>query len=159
MIADASNDGTLSVIRDEASRHGVSVTVLKDEVGSRAYARSLIIARTPRDASLMFLDDDAVLRRGWWRVTGRLLNDGCSAVWGVNWDYYPDRARVLRHLGVDLRDYLIEAFWRRGGTHDLFLTPVAVDALKRGLPIPTWLHVLEDAYILRSLINALKSTY
>jgi hypothetical protein len=59
--------------------------------------------------------------------------------------------RVLAQLGLNPLDFYIEAFRRRGGTHDLLLTRDAVVKLARHLPIPTWLHIYEDAFIKNAL--------
>jgi glycosyltransferase involved in cell wall biosynthesis len=154
IISDASRDGTLRFIAGYAARHGVEVLPIADNVGSRAFARSQVVNAflgLTSDSYLLFLDDDAVLRRGWWVETVNLLNSGCHAVWGVNWDYHPGRMRVLAQLGLNPLDFYIEAFKRRGGTHDLLLTRDAVVKLARHLPIPTWLRIYEDAFIKNAL--------
>ncbi len=154
IISDASRDGTLRFIAGYAARNGVEVMPITDNVGSRAFARSQVVnafLNLTSDAYLLFLDDDAVLRRGWWVETVNLLNSGCHAVWGVNWDYHPGRMRVLAQLGLNPLDFYIEAFRRRGGTHDLLLTRDAVVKLAKHLPIPTWLRIYEDAFIKNAL--------
>ena len=149
LIIDAEgSDDTVNVIASEAGRHGVKATVLTDRLHSRAYARSLAIKAFSmlNDDLFMFLDDDAVLRRGWWSESIRLLASGCGAVWGINYDLYDGRVRLTKAFGMDYVEYLTHEYEVRGGTHDLLLTPKAVEALVKALPIPIELEY-EDAYI------------
>jgi len=95
---------------------------------------------------LMFVDDDAVLNPGWWGWVDEhaVLYDGkVGEVWGINWDAYPDRKRILEAVGVDYTEYLIRKFNDRGGTHDTLYRRKAID----GVVIPWELHVYEDAWL------------
>ncbi len=151
IVTDASVDSTVSVITGEASRHGVSVTVLKDDVGNRGYARWLTMReylRLSHPGFFMFLDDDAVLRRGWWSATVRLLKGGCRVVWGVNWSIDASFLKWVSLLGESPLGYLTGSFRVRGGFHDTLMDRGIVEALVKHPP-PIWLHTHEDAYALR----------
>jgi len=98
------------------------------------------------DEWLFFLDDDCVLNLGWWEhavVTGLTADPKVGLIWGINWDATDDRRRFLEALGIDYRQYLINAFKRRGGCHDTMLRRKAIE----GIRIPPELHVYEDAWI------------
>ena len=144
-----STDSTIRVIEGEAARHGVRPIVLTDRLHSRAFARSLALRAFTEvdDAYYMFLDDDAVLRRGWWSESMRLIATGCEAVWGINYDLYGGRVALAEAFGIGYVDYLAHEYEARGGTHDLLLTAGAVDVLSTALPIPVGLGEYEDAYI------------
>jgi len=95
---------------------------------------------------LMFVDDDAVLNDGWWDwvVEKRAIESPkVGEVWGINWDATPEREMYLKFFKKDLKQYLIERFNVRGGTHDTMYRRKAIEGVK----IPPELHVYEDAYL------------
>ena len=155
IISDAeSSDGTVNVIVSEAGRHNVPTTVITDYVHSRAWARSQVLLKFINEDDnelFMFLDDDAFLRRGWWGESKRLLESGCDAVWGINHDAYGNKRELLNVFGIGPVEYALYAFAKRGGTHDLLMTRSAAVKLSKVLPVPTFLHTYEDAYIIHAL--------
>lgn len=91
-----------------------------------------------------FLDDDAILRPGWWEVSKKFMSDPTiGEIWGINWDLDPRRREYVELLGDSYKEYLIRAFQIRGGTHDTLYRREAI----KDVIIPHWLHVYEDAWL------------
>lgn len=150
VVVDDGDDGTGRELARLAREHGRDAVVLRSARPTRAAARQTAIdyfLRETPDEWLMFLDDDVVLNEGWWDEARRYMDDPrVGLIWGI--DYTPewaDRRAWLSARGLTLRQYLVQQFERRGGTHDTLLRRAAVE----GIRIPEWLHVYEDAYIKR----------
>ena len=154
LVDDSDSGKTFKVFREWCGEHGKVLTHTRSEGfgygrPTRAVARQIAIDLFLQDFDeewLMFVDDDVVLRPGWWKwvVESRVLEDPkVGEVWGINWDADPTRERLLKLVGADLGQYLIRKFGERGGTHD---TMYRREALK-GVRIPPALHVYEDAYL------------
>jgi len=154
ILVDDSSDGTAEFIKGWAERHGKEVVVSRSRLyghphPTRATARQTaidIFFENHGEEWLMFVDDDVVLKDGWWRwVEERrvLENPRVGEVWGINWDSTPERERFLRLFGIKLDEYLVRKFHERGGTHDTLYRRRALE----GVRIPPELHVYEDAYL------------
>ena len=154
ILVDDSKDETAEVVRDWCEEHGKELVVSRSRLyghhrPTRATARQTaidIFFESFDDDWLMFVDDDVVLRDGWWRWVidnGVLENPKVGEVWGINWDSSPERERFLALFGINLKDYLIRKFNERGGTHDTLYRREAIEGVK----IPPELHIYEDAYL------------
>ena len=120
---------------------------------TRAIARQKVVDYFLKETDcewLFFLDDDALLNRGFFKEAKRYLeDDSVGLVWGLNYDATIERRTYLERLGINYEKYLIEQFWKRGGCHDVFLRREAIEDLR----IPPILHVYEDYWILRHVMN------
>ncbi|MCY0891865.1 MAG: glycosyltransferase family 2 protein [Pyrobaculum arsenaticum] len=155
LVDDSDTDKTVSAVRKFAEEHGKELIVSRSRLPpgwskpTRATARQTavdIFFENTSDEWLMFLDDDCVLRSGWWSWiadSGVLEKPNVGEVWGVNWDATDDRKRYLEVLGIDYVKYLVDAFERRGGTHDTLYRRAAIE----GVRIPPELHIYEDAWL------------
>lgn len=154
ILVDDGDDETGDVVRDWCDNHGKELVYSRSRLyghphPTRATARQTaidIFLEGFKDEWLMFLDDDAVLRPGWWEwvEVNKVLEDGAvGEVWGINWDVDPARERLLSLFGLDLKQYLIRKFEERGGTHDTLYRRAAIE----GVRIPPELHVYEDAWL------------
>ena len=120
---------------------------------TRATARQKVVDHFLKETDcewLFFLDDDALLNRGFFKEARIYLEDErVGLVWGLNYDATVERRTYLERLGINYEKYLIEQFWKRGGCHDVFLRREAIEDLK----IPPILHVYEDYWILRHVLK------
>lgn len=163
LVDDSPGDATRAAVRRFAEEHGKELIVAKSrlyggaESHTRATARQTSIEIFLENVDkkwLFFLDDDFILSKGWWgefemkRRAFEERNVAWGIAWGINWDSTPDRLLWLRALGVDYAQYLIDAFYRRGGTHDTLIPRgVLKEAQDAYGPIPPELHIYEDAWI------------
>ncbi|MCI4408414.1 MAG: glycosyltransferase [Thermofilum sp.] len=154
ILVDDGNDETVNVTRKWCCEHGKELVFSRSNLygyhrPTRATGRQTtidIFLNNFSDEWLMFVDDDAVLNKGWWQWVeeGKHLEDpAVGELWGINWDSTPERERFLKLFGIDLKSYLIRKFEERGGTHDTLYRRKAIDGIK----IPPELHVYEDAYL------------
>jgi len=154
ILVDDGDDETRRVVEEWCMKYNKEIVYLRSNLygyhrPTRATARQTAIdffLKSFNDEWLMFIDDDAVLRDGWWRwiEENRVLsNPSVGEIWGINWDSSPEREKFLGFFGIKLEDYLVKKFHERGGTHDTLYRRNALDGIK----IPPELHVYEDAYI------------
>ena len=148
-----SKDGTIEYIEKFCKRFDIPLVLDYDD-GNRATAREKAIRYVDTDI-FAFIDTDVILLRDWFSKMIRWMDDDVGMVWGlalidkefnrVEWDIY--RASLwLRRLdekeGVRHEGY-------RGYTHDVLIRKDAV----KGIHIPSELHVLEDYFIMRYVIE------
>jgi hypothetical protein len=154
IIVSDSDDDTDGFVEQWCDEHGKELIITRTRLGSftkptRALARQTaidIFFESFNSEWLMFLDDDCVLNPGWWQwiESNSVLEDPqVGEVWGINWDATPEREKLLKLLGIDLKSYLVRKFEERGGTHDTLYHRKAIE----GVRIPPELHVYEDAYL------------
>jgi len=152
ILVDDSTDETAEVVKKWCDERGKELVVTRSRLygyqrPTRATARQTaidIFFESFSDEWLMFVDDDAYLRNGWWdEARQHIDNPKVGLVWGINWDADPERLEYLKYFGVDYRAYLIRAFEVRGGLHDTMLRRKAIEGIK----IRPELHVLEDGYV------------
>jgi glycosyltransferase involved in cell wall biosynthesis len=108
---------------------------------NRAEARQKIIDMS-RSEWLLFLDDDVLLERGWFKPVGELMADpDVGLIWGP----------MSRRLGASkiVHDDALKMFAREGSTTD---TIVRMKALK-GIQIPPFLHWREDTFIRNHVVS------
>jgi len=152
ILVDDGEDETRDVIRRWCEEHGKELVVSRSRLygyyrPTRATARQTAIDIFLENFSsewLMFIDDDAILNKGWWDEARPYMNDSrVGLIWGLNYDSTPFRQRLLESLGVDYVGYLKRQFEVRGGTHDTLLRRGAIEDIM----IPPELHIFEDAFI------------
>ena len=145
IVIDDGTDATGQFIKSYLAQYGRDVVVARSPADTRPSARQaaidLFFQLTTGKGYLMFMDDDIILRKGWWEEASRLLNmPGVGEVWGIAYDV-GDRP-YYRAFAKSQVEYLVKAFYARGGTHD---TVYRAEAL-RGIEIPGWC-IIEDAFI------------
>ncbi len=154
ILVDDSSDETPQVFRKWVEEHGKELIVSKSKLHgfihpTRATARQTaidIFLENFRERWVMFVDDDVLLKEGWWRWVEEnevLSKPEVGEVWGVSWDVTTARDVFLKLLGLNLEKYLTQKFSERGGTHDTLYKREAIE----GVRIPPELHVYEDAYL------------
>ena len=154
ILVNDSSDETLSVVKAWCEEHGKELLNSRSRLygyyrHTRATARQTaidIFLENFDNEWIMFVDDDVILRDGWWSwvLENKALEDKIvGEIWGINWDASPERERFLAMFGIDLKNYLIRKFHKRGGTHDTLYRRDAIEGIK----IPPELHVYEDAYL------------
>ncbi|MGB9705752.1 MAG: glycosyltransferase, partial [Pyrobaculum sp.] len=159
LVDDSPTPDTRYAVLQFADKHGKELVVQRSRLyggavkPTRATARQTAIDVFQESFSeewLMFLDDDFVLSPTYWAHAQRHTAEAkVGEIWGVNWDAAPDRERfinTLNKLGLlkkTYAQYLLDAFSRRGGTHDTLYRRAAVE----GVLIPAELHVYEDAWL------------
>jgi len=123
---------------------------------TRGEARDLAIHRAKGAglAFIVFVDDDFVLRTGWWTTVKTYLeNSEVALVWGYNFDATGSRPLWIEWLHkhrrrVGYREFLAQEFKFRGGCHD---TVIRLSAWPDWLHIPPSLHYYEDKFILKAI--------
>lgn len=155
LVDDSDSEKTREFVRRFADEHNKELLVERSRLygwnkPTRATARqtALDIFLQATDAGwLLFLDDDVVLREGWWEeARGYVANEKVGLIWGVETtERWATRLRYIRVRGVDPVEYSIRNFLIRGGLHDTLLRRGAVE----GVALPPWLNVYEDAWIKR----------
>jgi glycosyltransferase involved in cell wall biosynthesis len=154
ILIDDSSDETLGVIKAWCGQHEKELLNSRSRLygyyrHTRATARQTaidIFFENFDNEWIMFVDDDVILRDGWWNwmLANEVLEDKVvGEIWGINWDASPEREKFLAMFGVNLKSYLIRKFYERGGTHDTLYRRKAIEGIK----IPPELHIYEDAYL------------
>ena len=139
-----SKDNTIKILEEFNEKYG-NLRLIRDG-GTRARAREIGIENVETEW-FMFVDSDVVLCRGWFDKARKHTGSGVGAVWGVNVDIIPNfRSRAFYKLALRVAK---ESFKIRGGLHD---TLILHDAVK-GIKIPPYLHVFEDAYVIKWIRN------
>lgn len=153
LVDDSQTEDTRRFVKEFTEAHGKELVVERSRVygwhkPTRATARQTaidIFFENFSDEWLFFLDDDFVLRAGWWEEASQYVKEPrVGLVWGV--DYTPrwvERRRWLSARGISEYEYAVSQFKIRGGLHDTLLRRKAIE----GLRIPPWLHVYEDAWV------------
>lgn len=161
ILVDDSADDTRKIFKEWCDDHGKELVITGSSLyggfnkPTRAIARQTainIFLENFTDEFLMFIDDDVVLRDGWWKWVEEnkvLESEKVGEIWGINWDSTPERERFLKFFGIDLKDYLIKKFQERGGTHDTIYRRKAIE----GIIIPPELHMYEDAYLHKWIVE------
>ncbi|ABL88624.1 glycosyl transferase, family 2 [Pyrobaculum islandicum DSM 4184] len=150
VLVDDSKDDTAKFVRERLSDKEVVVLRTKAARPSRGAARQTAIdyfLQHTSDEWLMFIDDDVILRNGWWEEAQRYMAEPrVGLIWGVELtEFWEDRLRYIRARGIDPIQYSILNFKIRGGTHDTLLRRGAIEGVK----IPEWNNFYDDAWIKR----------
>ena len=149
IVVDDGNDKTKLIIKGFANKYNKELIITRSFISkpSRAIARQTaidIFFKNTNSEWLFFLDDDAILKPGWWEVSKKFMNDPTiGEIWGINWDFDSRRRKYVESLGDSYKEYLIRAFQIRGGTHDTLYRREAI----KDVTIPYWLHVYEDTWL------------
>ena len=147
LIVDSGEDDTLKVTSEFCHEKNKALIPLDGEGKNRAKARQTIIDHFLdcfEERWLMFLDDDCILKPNFFKEAEKHMADSSvGLIWGLD-DLEGTRfAEFLRYRGLNPREYSLNAFKTRGGTHDTLLRKKALE----GIEIPSYLHVFEDRHI------------
>jgi glycosyltransferase involved in cell wall biosynthesis len=153
LIDDSDTDKTREYVKKFAQEHGKEVIIERSRLygwhkPTRATARQTAIDIFFQNTTaewLFFLDDDVILRDGWWNEAGEYVKEErVGLIWGVEiTELWQDRLAYIRARGIDPINYSIQRFMIRGGLHDTMLRREALN----GIVLPPWLHVYEDAWV------------
>ena len=153
LVDDSDTDKTREFVKKFADEHGKEIVVERSRLygwrrPTRATARQTAVDVFLQNTSaewLFFLDDDVILRDGWWgEAGGYVKEEGVGLIWGVELtDFWQERLAYLRARGIDPVEYSIQQFKTRGGLHDTLLRRGALS----GVVLPPWLNVYEDAWV------------
>lgn len=155
LIDDSDNDKTRKFVEKFADEHNKELLVERSRLygwhkPTRATARQTaldIFFQTTDAEWLFFLDDDVILRDGWWEEARRYVaEERVGLIWGVELtERWEKRLRYLQARKVDPVEYSIRNFLARGGLHDTLLRREAIE----NIALPPWLNVYEDAWVKR----------
>jgi glycosyltransferase involved in cell wall biosynthesis len=155
LIDDSDTDKTRGYVKKFAQEHGKEVIIERSRLygwrkPTRATARQTaidIFFQNTIAEWLFFLDDDVILKDGWWDETRSYLSEEMvGLVWGVDYtEMWEERMKYFNIRKLDYTEYAINNFKKRGGLHDTLLRRTAIE----GMMLPPWLNVYEDAWIKR----------
>jgi len=118
--------------------------------GNRAESREIAVDLVSTEF-FVFLDDDALLCRGWLDKIMPEMDDTTGGVWGLTLPF-GDIMKYYKLLsdfhGISILDLVERQGLRRGQTHDTLIRREAVE----GLRIPKDLQYYEDEWIRRQII-------
>jgi len=147
IIVDSGEDDTLRVTSEFCRERDKSFNPLNGKGMNRAKARQAAInhfLNCFQERWLMFLDDDCILKPNFFQEAKKYMMDmNIGLIWGLDDVEGTKFAKFLRYRGFNPREYSLNAFKVRGGTHDTLLRREALE----GIRIPSYLQVLEDKYI------------
>jgi len=153
LIDDSDTDKTREYVKKFAQEHGKEVIIERSRLygwhkPTRASARQTAIDIFFQNTAaewLFFLDDDVILRDGWWNEASEYVKEErVGLIWGVEIaEFWHERLEYIRARGIDPINHSIQHFKVRGGLHDTMLRRKALS----GIILPPWLNVYEDAWI------------
>lgn len=147
LIVDSGVDDTLKITSRFCREKGKALVQLDGAGKNRARARQAVIdffLDHFKERWLMFLDDDCILKPNFFKEAEKHMADPrVGLIWGLDDLEGTKFASFLRNRGLTPRDYSLEGFRRRGGTHDTLLRRKALEGIK----IPSYLDVFEDRHI------------
>jgi len=155
LVDDSDSDKTREFVKKFAEEHNKELVIVRSRLynwhkPTRATARQTAIDIFFQNTSaewLFFLDDDVILRSGWWDEARIHMGDArVGLIWGIDYtDRWIKRLKYFQVRGLDYIEYSIRNFSIRGGLHDTLLRRSAI----KGVELPPWLNVYEDAWIKR----------
>jgi glycosyltransferase involved in cell wall biosynthesis len=162
LIDDSNDDKTMLTVKDFADSHGKELYATKSRLynyhtSTRATGRQtaidLFLDNFSEDV-LIQLDDDVVLRDGWWNEVLHAFTDNrIGMFYGVTYDVNSIEEIDLSHVAIDgkrLRAFLT-TFLERGRTNDIALRRNALKTIRERFGIiPPELHLYEDAWLMRA---------
>ncbi len=147
LLVDSGVDRTIEVTLNFCKEKNKALFKIDGVGKNRAEARQAIIdyfLSCLKEEWLMFLDDDCILKPNFFKEVEKHMADSkVGLIWGLDDVEGTNFGNYLRYQGLNPRKYAINAFYRRGGTHDTLLRRKALE----GIEIPSYLHVLEDRHI------------
>jgi hypothetical protein len=147
LMVDSGTDDTLEATSKFCQEKAKALIQLDGAGKNRARARQTVIDHFLnhfKERWLMFLDDDCILKPNFFKEAEEHMADSrVGLIWGLDDLEGTKFAKFLRHRGVNIRDYSLNGFRTRGGTHDTLLRRKALEGIK----IPSYLDVFEDRYI------------
>ena len=158
ILIDDGQDKTKDIVRCFALEHSKKLIINKSNLygyygSTRATARQTaidIFLENFSDDWLLFIDDDAWLQFGWWNeAVAYTFEPKAGLIWGIDWPELSDRKCLSKAQEIKYREYAIENFLKRGGTHDTLLRREAIEDIS----IPPFLHIYEDTYILKYVLE------
>jgi glycosyltransferase involved in cell wall biosynthesis len=148
VVDGGSTDGTLDLLKNYSN-----VEVIDDSKGTRATARQIGIEAVSSDWHV-HVDSDVVLSEGWFQKAWKLVDAETGAIWGAavpaekhffNIDY-----AMSKLYRKSIKELLVKQMRsQRCMMHDTLIRTAAVSGIK----IPRNLHIWEDDYIGRYIIQ------
>jgi hypothetical protein len=161
IVDDSNDDVTSEYTRKFMERNNKHITITKSNLygrsaPTRATARQTAIDIFLKDYSedfLVQLDDDVVLRAGWWDEALGAFEKGTTGLfYGVPYDVNSDNELLAEKIYPEKIKRAINVFSQRGGTNDIALRRKALDTVRERFGIiPPELHLYEDAWLLRAI--------
>jgi len=164
LIDDSDSANTALAVKKFAEENGKKLTAFKSNLygytrATRATARQTaidIFLKNYDSDFLIQLDDDVVLRKGWWEEANKLISKPTTGLfYGIPYDVSTENEfnELLRSdIPFRINEKNIRNFYERGGTNDIILTRKSLTKIKESFGIiPPDLHIYEDAWILRAV--------
>ncbi|WP_291767191.1 glycosyltransferase family A protein [Caldivirga sp. UBA161] len=163
LIDDSDNDETRLMVKDFTDSHGKELYASRSKLYNyhkptratgRQTAIDLFLSNFSEDI-LIQLDDDVILRDGWWsEALHAFTDDSVGMFYGITYDVNSIDEINLKHVTIDgkrLKSFLT-TFLERGRTNDIALRRDALKAIRENYGIiPPELHLYEDAWLMRAL--------
>ena len=165
LVDDSDDDETRRMVREFADAHGKELYVARSMLynyhrPTRATGRQTAIDLFLGNFSegiLIQLDDDVILRDGWWSEATYAFTDGrIGMFYGVTYD-----ADAIDEVDLKVKNAVLDGrglkallitFLERGRTNDIALRREALIDIRENYGIiPPELHLYEDAWLLRAL--------
>lgn len=147
LLVDSGGDRTIEATSEFCKEKNKTLYQISGGGKNRAEARQAVIdffLNYLKEEWLMFLDDDCILKPNFFKEAEKHMVDSkVGLIWGLDDVEGTKFGDYLRYQRLDPRKYAIDAFYKRGGTHDTLLRRNALE----GIEIPGYLHVLEDRHI------------
>lgn len=148
VVDGGSTDGTLELLQKYPN-----VKVIHDMKGTRATARQKGIAAVTSDWHV-HVDSDVILSDGWFRKAWKLVNAKVGAIWGAavpaERHYFNIDLAMSKLYRKSVKELLVKQMRsQRCMMHDTLIRTSVV----RGIRIPRSLHIWEDDYIGRHIIQ------
>ncbi|MFP3301613.1 MAG: glycosyltransferase [Caldivirga sp.] len=162
LVDDSDDDSTSRVVKEFADAHGKELLATRSRLygyvkATRATGRQTaidIFLENFSDNVLIQLDDDVILRDGWWNEANGALNDpSIGMFYGATYDVNDlNEAGNVQMDGARLKA-LLTSFLERGRTNDIALRRSALAGIRGSFGIiPPELHLYEDAWLMRAMM-------
>jgi hypothetical protein len=160
-IDDSDDIRTSELVKSFAQKNGKAVFVsrsnLYGEKPTRATARQTafdIFVQNFNNTILIQLDDDVILRNGWWNEALEAMKDPkIGLFYGITYNVSSFKELASANKLTVRYDDAVKKFYERGRTDDIALRREAIIAVKEKYGvIPPELNVYEDAWVLKAIL-------
>lgn len=148
VVDGGSTDGTLEFLQKYPG-----VEIIDDQKGTRATSRQRGMEAVETEWHI-HVDSDVILSPNWFEKAWKLVDDSIGAIWGVavpiEKHFFNITYAMAKLYGVEIRDLLLrQTRSERCMLHDTLIRTETIKDIK----IPKDLHIWEDEYIGRHIIN------